>query len=144
MAYELITGKPIRTDHYDFVMSKSGLSHHELTRIRSYFPTHDMVMRSAYSTQPVQVGRQYGAHGDLPWSTLTTTRGTIHICIILIRECADVDTLDYIFFREGAGLVVHRLLRLPPDEIVFSEQALPNRHYCSDHIALVAEFSYKS
>lgn len=53
-------------------------------------------------------------------------------------------TLDYIFFT-SESLVPTSLLDLPDDSLVQKNKAsgLPNEHWSSDHIALMAEFQYK-
>lgn len=53
-----------------------------------------------------------------------------------------IDTLDYIFV-DARKLEVQQLLMLPAEEIVLGQTALPNEIYSSDHLALLAQFSFK-
>lgn len=129
IAYELITRHPTRDDHFFFVMRNSGLTQEQLAELRGWFQSGVCPpIRSAYSTQAIRLEKDFGAYGELPWTTYTQAS----------------DTLDYIFFREDSLLVVKQLLMLPAMQIVLEETALPNRYYVSDHIALVAEFAYGS
>ena len=53
-------------------------------------------------------------------------------------------TLDYIFYTHES-LVPAALLELPEDSTVQKSKnsGLPNEHWSSDHIALMAEFAYR-
>ena len=53
-------------------------------------------------------------------------------------------TLDYIFYTHES-LVPAALLELPEDSTVqkTKNSGLPNEHWSSDHIALMAEFAYR-
>ena len=53
-------------------------------------------------------------------------------------------TLDYIFYTHES-LVPIALLELPEDSTVqkTKNSGLPNEHWSSDHIALMAEFAYR-
>lgn len=53
-------------------------------------------------------------------------------------------TLDYIFYTHES-LVPVALLELPEDSTVqkTKNSGLPNEHWSSDHIALMAEFAYR-
>ena len=49
-------------------------------------------------------------------------------------------TIDYIFYPENQNIQLKEILKLPDQEIVASQTALPNDIYASDHLCLVANF----
>ncbi|AAZ10834.1 hypothetical protein, conserved [Trypanosoma brucei brucei TREU927] len=77
---------------------------------------------------PMQFTDAYGVTDpEMPWTNYTMT----------FRE-----VIDYVFFNPDRLLVV-QTIPIPPESELSENVALPNRKYPSDHVALIADLSYK-
>nr|CCC90138.1 unnamed protein product [Trypanosoma congolense IL3000] len=77
---------------------------------------------------PLQLTDSYGlTEPDMPWTNYTMS----------FRE-----VIDYIFF-DASRLSVTNTVPIPPESELSENVALPNRKYPSDHVALVADLTYR-
>ncbi|KPA82271.1 hypothetical protein ABB37_03379 [Leptomonas pyrrhocoris] len=86
------------------------------------------VFREALHTPPLHLQDAYQrTDPSLPWTNFTLT----------FRE-----VIDYVFFSSGS-IEVLRTVPIPPESELTENFALPNKKFPSDHVALIADLSFK-